>query len=84
MNNTSIYASLDNTGELRKMILDNPDLPLVIFAGEESYTGDYSYNLAEVSKIEIKDITYDGELYVDKDDCEEGEEFLKAIVVYVG
>lgn len=30
----SIETSLDSTKELRQLIIDNPDLPLVIFAGE--------------------------------------------------
>ena len=31
------------TEKLRKLIIDNPDCPLLIFAGEEANGGDYSY-----------------------------------------
>lgn len=68
MNNTSIGASLDDTHELRKAILENPDLPLVIFAGEESYCGEYPYNLAEISSIKIEELTFEGEWYIEKSD----------------
>lgn len=68
MNNTNIMTSLDDAKELRKLILENTDLPIVIFAGEESYTGEYAYNLAEVTDVKVKEITFDGELYIDKSD----------------
>ena len=71
MNNTSIGTSLDNTEELRKLILDNPDLPLIIFAGEESYIGEYSYNSTEVSSVCIKELTLHEEYYLDKEDFED-------------
>jgi hypothetical protein len=71
MNNTNIGTSLDDTKDLRKIILENPDLPLVIFAGEESYCGEYAYNLAEISSVEIKELTLDGEYYIEKEEFEE-------------
>ncbi len=33
---------LNSTAKLRKLIIENPDLPLVVFAGESANTGDYS------------------------------------------
>lgn len=71
MNNTSIGTSLDDTFELRKTILENPDLPLVIFAGEESYCGEYSYNLAEISSVKIEELTLEGEWYIERSDYED-------------
>ena len=32
-----IETSLKDTKELRQLIIDNPNLPLLIFAGEESW-----------------------------------------------
>lgn len=32
----------NSTEELRKLIIENPDLPLIVFAGESANTGDYS------------------------------------------
>lgn len=37
---------LNDNKELRKLILENPDLPLLIFAGEDCNSGEYSYELA--------------------------------------
>ena len=71
MNNTNIATSLDNTEELRKLILDNPDLPLIIFAGEESYIGEYSHNSTEVSSVSVKELTLHEEFYLDKEDFED-------------
>ena len=71
MNNTTIGTSLDDTSDLRKIILENPDLPLVIFVGEEGWTGEYSYNLTEVTSVHIDELTYDGEYYLDKYDFED-------------
>ncbi len=35
---------LHSTKDLRKLIIDNPDLPLLVFAGEDAnYNGDYPY-----------------------------------------
>lgn len=71
MNETKIAASLDDTEALRKLILDNPDLPLIIFCGEESYAGEYSYNIAEINKISVEEMTYHGEYYVKKEDYQD-------------
>jgi hypothetical protein len=68
MNNTKIGTSLDDTKELIKLILENTELPLVIFAGEESYCGEYAYNLAEVSQFKIEELTFVGEYYIEKSD----------------
>ncbi len=46
----NMETSMGDTDKLKKMILENPDLPLCIFAGKESYSGEYCYNLAKVSK----------------------------------
>ncbi len=34
---------LNSAEELHKLILDNPTLPLLVFAGEDANTGDYNY-----------------------------------------
>lgn len=33
---------LNSTAELRKLIIENPDLPLIVFAGDSANTGYYS------------------------------------------
>ncbi len=32
-----------DTAELRKLIAENPDLPIVVFVGEEAYSGEWGY-----------------------------------------
>lgn len=75
MNNTKIETSLDDTTELRKLILDNPDLPLIIFAGEEAYQDEYCYCLTEAHGIDVKEICCmednEGVIYIDKEDYED-------------
>lgn len=68
MNHIKIAASLDDTGELRKTMLDNPELPIMIFVGEESYSGEYPYSLAEISSTGIRELGIWEEYYIDKDD----------------
>lgn len=34
---------LHSADELRQLIRENPTLPLIVFAGEEANSGDYSY-----------------------------------------
>lgn len=43
MNNTKLPVSLEDTTELRKLIIDNPDLPLLIFCGPETNSGEFPY-----------------------------------------
>lgn len=57
MNNTKLPVSLKDTTELRKLIIDNPDLPLIIFCGEESWDGEHSYCSASASKGSIQELT---------------------------
>lgn len=67
MTNINIPVSMENTEELKKMILENPELPLIIFAGEESYCGEYAYNSVEVREVTIEELTMDEDMYVEKD-----------------
>ena len=47
MNETKSNCSLNDTTVLRKLILENPDLPLLIFCGEDSCSGEYPYEQAD-------------------------------------
>lgn len=71
MNNTKIFTSLDSTNELKKLIVENPDLPLLIFVGEEGYCGEYAYNSAEAHGIKIKELAMHNDMYIEKDDFED-------------
>lgn len=75
MNNTKLPVSLEDTTELRKLIIDNPDLPLLIFCGEESWDGEHTYSSASASKGSIQELTlyenvYDA-VWMDREDYAE-------------
>lgn len=72
MNNTKLPVSLEDTTELRKLIIENPDLPLLIFCGEESYYEDgYPYSMASASNGDIQELTLYSDVWMDKDDYAE-------------
>ena len=47
---TSLLTASD---ELRKLVIENPDLPLLIFAGEDCNTGDYCYTTCSDCHAEL-------------------------------
>lgn len=68
MNNISLNCSLNDTAELRKLILENPNLPLLIFCGEDSWHDEYPYEQAEASSGEVKELTLYNNWWLDKSD----------------
>lgn len=46
-------CSLKDTTILRELILENPELPVLIFCGEEAWDGDHTYSQADVTHGEI-------------------------------
>lgn len=64
-----------NTEELRKLILENPELPIMVFAGENANTGDYCYYqwCNEIS-FRVEEILecglFKGYVYTDREDFE--------------
>ena len=72
MNNTKLPVSLENTTELRKLIIENPDFPLLFFCDEEAYYDDgYPYSMASASNAEIQELTLYNDVWMDKDDYAE-------------
>lgn len=71
MNKTSFNCSLNDTAELRNLILENPELPLLIFCGEDSWHDEYPYEQADASGGEIKELTLYNDWWLDKDDYED-------------
>ncbi len=74
-------TTVHNTEKLKKMILENPDLPLVVFAGEEASSYDDSWTCCtdvSIEKGEILDCKgpKDERLYTDREEHEDdvGEE----------
>lgn len=43
MNKFHEYSLSKKSDELKKLIIENPDLPIVVLAGEEANGGDYSW-----------------------------------------
>ena len=68
---SKIETSLENTNKLKELILNNPNLPLLIFVGEEPYTGEFPYNMTEVSFVEIEELTVYKNYYIEKEEYKE-------------
>ena len=71
------YTLTKESDELKKLILENPDLPIVVLVGEESYGGDYpwvfcssiSFGIDEILDCDYYD--YDDTVFTDRDRLEE-------------
>lgn len=66
-----IDCSLNDTTTLRNLIIQNPDLPLVVFSGEEAWKGEYSYEYSEVSSVRVQELTLYDNCWLDRDDYAE-------------
>lgn len=82
-----LCTTIHNTEVLRKMILENPDLPLLVFAGEESNSGDFSWTCCtdvRVEKGEVLDCEgpNDERIYTDRDGLE--NDVMDALYTEVG
>lgn len=51
--------------ELRKLILQNPDLPIMVCCGEEAYTGEWHYECHFDYSCAIVECTWFGDKYFD-------------------
>ena len=69
MKKMNFGCSLDDTTELRKLIIENPELPLLVFCGEDSWCQDYSYILSYVRNCSIETLTlYNNDMWMDVED----------------
>ena len=68
---SKIETSLENTNKLKELILNNPELPLLIFVGEEAYNDEFAYNMVDVGHVEIKELTVYKNYYIEKDEYKE-------------
>lgn len=57
--------------ELKELIISNPEAPLLIFAGEEANSGEYSYESVDAGYASLRLITIYGDQWLDKDDFED-------------
>lgn len=79
MNKENFITSLKNTMELKKLIIDNPELPLLIFhCSDDLEESDYM-QMGRVTGYKIDEVTLYKNAYISKDDYrEEIEEMLLA------
>lgn len=72
MNNTSFDCSLNDLTELKQLILKNPELPLIIFCGEDSWHDYWGYEQAMVNgKPCIEELTLYNDRWMDHDDYQD-------------
>ena len=56
---------------LKKLIVENPEAPLLIFVGEEANSGEYQYESTNSGSAFLEEITMYGDQWLSKDDFEE-------------
>lgn len=89
------YMTQKSCEELKKLILENPSAPLLIFVGEEAWSGNYGYESVKAgcAEDELCDDMSDDNRYENLPDdaydkavkeIVEQTAFVKAIVIYVG
>ena len=71
MNKTKLDCSIKDTTELRKLIVENPELPVLIFCGEDAWHDNYAYEQADVRKVGIQELTLYSDCWMEKDDYED-------------
>ena len=57
--------------DLKELIVAHPEAPLLIFAGEEANSGEYSYESVDTGYASLRRITLYGDQWLDKDDFED-------------
>jgi hypothetical protein len=85
---------LHSADELKQLIAENPDLPIVVFAGDDANIGDYSYTSCSYIKaykgefLDCAQTVNDCMCYTDRDEFEDdvadalaGEEQYRALPV---
>lgn len=77
MNDFKKFCLSKKSDELRKLILENPDLPIVVLAGDEANNGEYIWMFCSYIRFcieEILDCDYvasDDTVYTDRDALED-------------
>lgn len=77
MNKFTEYCLAKETDELKKLILENPDLPIAVLAGEEATCGDYAWMFCSRISFGIEEILdcdfldYHDTVFTDRERLEE-------------
>lgn len=72
---------LTETDELRRLIVENPELPLIVMAGQDCNYGDWAYMSCSFCKAELGEVldcaqeVNDEKVYDDRDDFREDLEY---------
>lgn len=72
-----IYSLTHSSDELKKLIFENPDLPIVVLAGEEASSYDFYWTYCSSVSCHISEILdcdyydYDDTVFTDRDRLEE-------------
>lgn len=59
--------SLNDTSELKKLIIENPELPLLIFCGEDAVRQDFAYTQVDVNSCSIQSLTLYDDMWLDEE-----------------
>ena len=71
------YSLTKNSDELKKLILENPDLPIVVLAGDDASSGYWGWTYCSSISFHIDEILdcdyydYDDTVFTDRDRLEE-------------
>ena len=71
------YSLAKNSDELKKLILENPDLPIVVLASDDASCGDWAWTYCSSISFAISEILdcdyydYDDTVFTDRDRLEE-------------
>lgn len=66
-----LFMTQKDCTTLKKLIVENPEAPLLIFAGEEANSGEYQYESTDSGSVFLEEITIYGDQWLNKDDFEE-------------
>lgn len=57
--------------EFKKLIIENPTLPIRFFVGEDAWSGEWAYNEAVIMSVSIQETTLHGDEYIELEDFED-------------
>lgn len=65
------FMTQNDCKDLKELIVSYPEAPLLIFVGEEAWSGEYSYESNNCGFASLKEITLYGDQWLDRDDFED-------------
>lgn len=74
------YSLTKKSDELKKLILENPDLPIVVLAGEDANIGDFPWMFCTNISLSIEEI-FDCDFYDDDETIFTDRESLEKVII---